>query len=174
MRNLMIIYAIFLINFGQGFSQGKDQIPQLDYKGQPFYRFLAKNLKYPNELKTCDRISVLAAIKFKLDAKGKVVFVEAVGNIGDTTRSHLRDIILKSDGYWKPQMRNGKPVASNLIVQPILFKLEDGCEGNILFGYEGFNKSIREVFEVETGNEICIMFGQITVLGGLRPMRKAE
>ena len=162
MRKLIVLYALLLVNGIQGFAQ-KDRIPQLDYKGQELYRFLAKNIKYPNELKTCDRVKILAAIRLKLDAKGKITFVEAVGNVGDTTKTHLREVILKTDGYWKPQIISGKPVASNLIILPIVFDLQNGCETSTLYAYDGFKKSINEVFDVAKGGEACIIYNLTSI-----------
>lgn len=151
-----------------------EQVPQLEYKGKGLIFFLAKNLKYPKELDNCEKSTTIAAIRFKLDAQGRISFVEAVGSIGDSTKKHLKEVIMQTNGLWKPRYVNGKAVASRLIIQPIIYNLTD-CDKYVQYSpYEGVNEAMQQLFSVDKNGQDCTINSLVVVQGIANPIRKSQ
>lgn len=170
LSSLLIAFLVHTV-----LAQTTGSLPQLNYKGQDFIRYIMKNVRYQNDIRSCDKSRALVAIRFKLNAKGKLTFMEVAGTAGDTTKNHLLKLLRKTDGYWKPRYINGKATASNLIIQPIMFALED-CEYNEYRDrvIKGLEQDINAVLDVAKGGEDCTILNLIVVTGRIKALEKEE
>lgn len=164
MKRLMLFWVVIVAIQTPVLSQS-EQLPHLEYKGKGLVFFLAKNLKYPAQLATCEKSTVVTAIRFKLDSKGKISFVEAVGSIDDSTKNYLKAVMMQTNGMWKPRFINGKAVASKLIIQPIVFNLTD-CNRYVKYlPHDETVESIQQIFNVPEGGEDCTLYSPLIVVG---------
>ncbi|MBC7919576.1 MAG: hypothetical protein H7Z75_00640 [Ferruginibacter sp.] len=165
MKTKLILSGLMIAISWVGMAQVNDQVPQLGYKGQGLIQYFARSLRYPSELDSCDKSRILVAVNFKLNASGKITFAEVTGNIGDSTKKYLKEVILKTSGHWKPRRVNGKAVASNLMVLPILFKMSNcRIEYPTVF-QEELDKSVEQVFKFASDGQNCTIFDLFTVVG---------
>lgn len=170
MKKNTILFCLFLILIVKedAFPQSNEQLPQLAYKGQTFAKYLMKNIKFPQGL-SCGQGIALAAIRFKIDSSGNLAFLEVSGGIGDTAKVRIKEIMLRTNGYWKSYSNNGKNVGSNLIIQPIVYKIVDDCANSsqhLLYDY--IEQAIKEIFYVKPEGETCTILNPFVVTGRIK------
>ena len=99
-----------------------DEMPEYPGGKEGFLKFIASNVKYPEEAKK-KKISGKVFVSFVVDKKGVVTDARVVRTINDALdKEALRVINLMAK--WKPGKMDGKPVDVQFTV-PILFKLGD-------------------------------------------------
>ncbi len=109
------------------FSNGDTNLIPAEYPGgeEARIRFFTSTIRYPAEARTRN-IQGTVYFSFTIDAEGKVGSLKIVRGIGGGCDEEvLRVAALMPD--WKPATRNGKAVASSMVL-PVKFTLSSGNE----------------------------------------------
>ncbi len=82
-------------------------------------------------------------IKFKIDTCGKIEKIEFNEHSNKELNKIFSKILLSTNGLWKPEYRNGKPVESREIILTLLYELRKGKEckvypDNLISFYKSF------------------------------------
>lgn len=101
------------------FTIVEDQ-PQPQGGMQAFYKFVGKQMKYPNQARRMG-IEGKVFVQFVVDKDGTITDVQAVKGIGAGCDEEAVRVI-KSSPKWKPGKQRGRPVKVRMIL-PITFKL---------------------------------------------------
>ena len=100
-----------------------EKMPQYPGGEAAMMKYVAKNIKYPQEAKDKD-IDGRVFVGFVIEKDGSVSNVKVVRGIGGGCDVEAVRVI-KGMPKWKPGMQKGKPVRVNYMI-PINFKLSDG------------------------------------------------
>lgn len=117
-----------------------EQIPEFNGGQVELYKWLARNIKYPQEAKN-NKIEGRVFVKFVIEASGEIGEVNITKGIGYGCDEEAARVI-KNMPKWKPAMQNGYPVAIYYNM-PIVFKWHKNVvsEDIIFFEHEQATKN---------------------------------
>jgi hypothetical protein len=133
----LIIYSIFFLGYkGHVYSQRPaNREASLSRYGQTIYPFFQSlhQLHYRNQFKgQWKRYEAL--ISFNTDSLGKMenMKLESTKPLPDSVTSYMKELLLKSNGLWKPVIKNGiEDFSDTLFIHFTIIR--EGCLGVRLF-----------------------------------------